>query len=130
MTRALVKEGWFGWPTSPHLQALRTAWLDAPDFQAQRTVAADIQRTVFDEVPYIPDRPMVQPKRVAQRRDRDRQRCLSGVLEPEESLKGSPHRKGAEEEPTHSDRLMTGGTRVAGSLGGGSAELVCRFLPR
>jgi peptide/nickel transport system substrate-binding protein len=54
MIRGLGKEGWFGWPTSPHLQALRTAWLDAPDLQAQQTVAADIQRTVFDEVPYIP----------------------------------------------------------------------------
>jgi peptide/nickel transport system substrate-binding protein len=54
MIRGLGKAGWFGWPTSPHLQSLRNAWLDAPDLQAQQTVAADIQRTVFDEVPYIP----------------------------------------------------------------------------
>ena len=54
MIRGLGKTGWFGWPTSPNLQALRSAWLDAPDLAAQQVVAADIQRTVFEEVPYIP----------------------------------------------------------------------------
>ena len=115
MIRGLGKEGWFGWPTSPHLQALRNAWLDAPDVQAQQTVAADIQRTVFDEVPYIPTGQWFNPSAWRRQRDRDRQRCFSGVLEPKETLKGALHRKGAEEEPVHSDRLMVAGPRLRGS---------------
>jgi peptide/nickel transport system substrate-binding protein len=54
MIRGLGKAGWFGWPSSAALQSLRNAWLDAPDLAAQQKVAADIQRTVFEEVPYIP----------------------------------------------------------------------------
>jgi len=54
MIRGSGLNGWFGWPTSPRLVELREAWLDAPDLPAQRKIAEDIQRTVWDEVPYIP----------------------------------------------------------------------------
>jgi peptide/nickel transport system substrate-binding protein len=54
MIRGLGNAGWFGWPDSPKLRELRDAWLDAPDTAAQQKIAADIQLTVFDEVPYIP----------------------------------------------------------------------------
>eukprot|EP01037_Dinobryon_pediforme_P002079 gene2079-2116_t len=54
MIRGLGKSGWFGWPESTTLRTLRDAWLDAPDLASQKTIAADIQKTVFDEVPYIP----------------------------------------------------------------------------
>jgi peptide/nickel transport system substrate-binding protein len=54
MIRGAGKTGWFGWPDSPALRELRGAWLDAPDLDAQRAIAAQIQRTVFEEVPYIP----------------------------------------------------------------------------
>ncbi len=54
MIRGLGRTGWFGWPDSPALRRLRDAWVDAPDMAAQKAVAADIQRTVFEEVPYIP----------------------------------------------------------------------------
>jgi peptide/nickel transport system substrate-binding protein len=54
MIRGSGLNGWFGWPTSPRLVALREAWLDAPDLAAQRKIAEDIQRTVWEEVPYIP----------------------------------------------------------------------------
>jgi peptide/nickel transport system substrate-binding protein len=54
MIRGAGRTGWFGWPDSPALRGLRNAWLDAPDLAAQRAIAADIQRTVFEEVPYIP----------------------------------------------------------------------------
>ena len=54
MIRGAGRAGWFGWPDSPALRGLRNAWLDAPDMDAQKTIAAEIQRTVFDEVPYIP----------------------------------------------------------------------------
>ncbi len=54
MIRGAGGNGWFGWPTSPKLRELREAWLDAPDTDAQMKIAEDIQRTVWDEVPYIP----------------------------------------------------------------------------
>jgi peptide/nickel transport system substrate-binding protein len=54
MIRGSGQNAWFGWPTSPRLVALREAWLDAPDLAAQRKIAEDIQRVVWDEVPYIP----------------------------------------------------------------------------
>jgi peptide/nickel transport system substrate-binding protein len=43
-----------GWPDSPRLEALREDWLLAGDVTAQRRIAADIQRQVFVDVPYIP----------------------------------------------------------------------------
>ena len=43
-----------GWPDSPKLEALRDAWLAAGDLAAQKQIAADIQRQVFVDVPYIP----------------------------------------------------------------------------
>jgi peptide/nickel transport system substrate-binding protein len=54
MIRGAGEQGWFGWPTSPRLRGLREAWLDALDLPAQRRIAAEIQRTVWEEVPYIP----------------------------------------------------------------------------
>jgi len=45
---------WFGWPTSRRLEALREQWLDAPDADAQRRIAAEMQRAAIDDVPYIP----------------------------------------------------------------------------
>ncbi|MCB4825041.1 ABC transporter substrate-binding protein [Roseicella aerolata] len=52
--RANGAQAWFGWPNVPKLDALRTAWFDAPDLAAQKAIAADIQRTVFEEAPYLP----------------------------------------------------------------------------
>ena len=54
MIRGAGKQGWFGWPDSPTLRGLRDAWLDAPDLESQKKIAQDIQRAVFEEVPYIP----------------------------------------------------------------------------
>ncbi len=45
---------WPGWPTSPRLEELRDAWFDAPNLATQQVIARDIQRTAFDELPYIP----------------------------------------------------------------------------
>jgi len=47
-------QGFPGWPTSPRVEALRDAWIEAPTFAAQQAVCADIQRTVLDEVLFIP----------------------------------------------------------------------------
>ncbi|MFC0410423.1 ABC transporter substrate-binding protein [Roseomonas elaeocarpi] len=46
--------GWFGWPTSPRLEALRDRWFDAPDEEAQHAIASDMQRVAFEEVPFFP----------------------------------------------------------------------------
>lgn len=52
--RANGTRAWFGWPTVPELDAARESWFDAPDLAGQRTAAATIQRSVFDEAPYLP----------------------------------------------------------------------------
>ena len=54
-------DGWFGWPTLPKLEALRTAWLAAPDIAAQRRIAADIQTQAFEDVPFYPLGQFFQP---------------------------------------------------------------------
>ncbi len=43
-----------GWPTSDALEAMRRAWLAAPDLAMQRAVAAEIQVQAFADVPYVP----------------------------------------------------------------------------
>ena len=45
---------WFGWPTIPRIEELRDAWFAAPTIEAQKSVCADLQRAMFEEVPFIP----------------------------------------------------------------------------
>jgi peptide/nickel transport system substrate-binding protein len=47
-------DAWFGWPNAPKLEALRDAWFDAPDLEAQKRIARQMQAQLFEEVPYIP----------------------------------------------------------------------------
>ena len=47
-------KGWPGWPTIPKLEELRDAWFDAPDQSSAKAICADIQRTVIDQVAFIP----------------------------------------------------------------------------
>jgi peptide/nickel transport system substrate-binding protein len=54
-------KAWFGWPTSPRIEALRNAWFDAPDAAAQKKATDGIQEAVWDEVPYIPLGQFFQP---------------------------------------------------------------------
>jgi peptide/nickel transport system substrate-binding protein len=44
----------FGWPDAPKLEELRTAWLDAPDLDTQKTIARALQVQAFQDVPYWP----------------------------------------------------------------------------
>ena len=46
--------GWFGWPTSPKLEALREQWIEAADLPAQKAVAEQAQAVALEEVPFIP----------------------------------------------------------------------------
>ena len=43
-----------GWPTSPRIEALRAAWLDAGDLDEQRRICAELQMQLWQDVPYIP----------------------------------------------------------------------------
>ena len=51
---------WFGWPTSPQLEALRMAWIEAPDDTAKRALEQRIQLQAWQEVPYVPLGQIVQ----------------------------------------------------------------------
>jgi peptide/nickel transport system substrate-binding protein len=48
------KSGWFGWPTSPTLEALRDQWFAATDLAAQKKICEQMQTVAFKEVPFIP----------------------------------------------------------------------------
>ena len=39
---------------APKLEALRDAWFDAPDLEAQKRIARDMQVQAFQDLPYIP----------------------------------------------------------------------------
>jgi len=47
-------DAWPGWPTIPRLEELRDAWFVAPDLDAQKRIAREIQTVCMDELPYIP----------------------------------------------------------------------------
>ena len=50
-----------GWPSSPRIEELSTAWVRAPDQASQALIARDIQRQAFVDVPYIPLGQIAQP---------------------------------------------------------------------
>ena len=43
-----------GWPTSPRVESLCTAWLDAGNVDEQRRICAELQMQLWQDVPYIP----------------------------------------------------------------------------
>jgi peptide/nickel transport system substrate-binding protein len=43
-----------GWPTSPRIEALRAAWLDAASLDDQRRICTELQMQLWQDVPYIP----------------------------------------------------------------------------
>ncbi len=47
------KDGWFGWPVDPEMEALREKWFEAPDLAAQKKVCEDMQRLAFDHIPFF-----------------------------------------------------------------------------
>jgi peptide/nickel transport system substrate-binding protein len=48
------RRAWFGWPDDPKMDALRDAWLDAPEQAAQKKLAQEIQVHAMQQVPVIP----------------------------------------------------------------------------
>jgi peptide/nickel transport system substrate-binding protein len=47
-------KGYPGWVTAPKIDALRQAWLDAPDMETERRVVRDLQMQFWQDVPNIP----------------------------------------------------------------------------
>jgi peptide/nickel transport system substrate-binding protein len=54
MIRADGLAAFDGWPTSPRIEALRAAWLDAGSLDDQRRICAELQMQLWQDVPYIP----------------------------------------------------------------------------
>jgi peptide/nickel transport system substrate-binding protein len=61
MLRGQGDAGFIGWPSSERLEQLRDAWFEAPTLDAQKAIAADLQRQLFIDVPYIPLGQYFQP---------------------------------------------------------------------
>ena len=52
--RGTGEKGPFGWSKSPELERLRDEWLVAPDDAARLSIATQMQRQAFVDVPYVP----------------------------------------------------------------------------
>jgi peptide/nickel transport system substrate-binding protein len=52
--RADGPAAWDGWPTSPRIEALRAAWLDAGSLDEQGRICTELQIQLWQDVPYIP----------------------------------------------------------------------------
>nr|MDQ2801409.1 ABC transporter substrate-binding protein [Pseudomonadota bacterium] len=48
------RQGTFGWPSAPKIEALRQQWIDAPDVAAQTALARELQVQALTDVPYVP----------------------------------------------------------------------------
>lgn len=48
------KDGWFGWPTMPKMEALREDWFNASDSAEQQKIGVAMQRQAFEDVPFYP----------------------------------------------------------------------------
>ncbi len=55
------EKGWFGWPDSPRIYALRNEWLDAQDLATEQRLAVEIQKQWWIDVPHIPIGQWFQP---------------------------------------------------------------------
>ena len=54
LLRANGAQAWFGWPTSPALEAMRDAWFAAGPIEMQQQIARSIQGQFWQDLPFIP----------------------------------------------------------------------------
>jgi peptide/nickel transport system substrate-binding protein len=54
MLRADGKGAMGGWSTIPRIEELRAAWLDAADFAEQKRICTELQKQLWEDVPFIP----------------------------------------------------------------------------
>jgi peptide/nickel transport system substrate-binding protein len=52
--RADGKEVINGWASSPRIEELRAAWLDTADFEQQKRICTELQKQLWEDVPFIP----------------------------------------------------------------------------
>jgi len=52
--RADGKEPINGWANSPRIEELRAAWLDTSDLEQQKRICIDLQKQLWEDVPFIP----------------------------------------------------------------------------
>jgi peptide/nickel transport system substrate-binding protein len=52
--RASGADAWFGWPSDPKMEALREAWFDAPDLEAQQKICREMQEEFWQNPSYVP----------------------------------------------------------------------------
>lgn len=52
---------WFGWPTDPKMEELRSNWFDAPDITSQKKICDEMQQEFWQSPPYAPLGMFVQP---------------------------------------------------------------------
>jgi peptide/nickel transport system substrate-binding protein len=52
--RAGGADAWFGWPDDPKMEALRDAWFDAPDLEAQQQLCREMQQEFWQNPSYVP----------------------------------------------------------------------------
>ena len=45
---------WYGWPTDPTIEGLRSAWIEATDEGERRRLASEIQQQAFTEAMFVP----------------------------------------------------------------------------
>ncbi len=48
------QDAWFGWPSDPELEQMRTTWMDSNDPAERHRLDAEIQSRAFETVPFIP----------------------------------------------------------------------------
>jgi peptide/nickel transport system substrate-binding protein len=68
-----AKGGVYGWPDSPRMEALRTAYLDTSDRKARKSICRDLQLQAFQDVPFVPLRLFYQPTAA--------RKSLTGILD-------------------------------------------------
>jgi peptide/nickel transport system substrate-binding protein len=54
LTRGQGERGWFGWFDNADVERLTAEWLDAPDAEARRKLAAEIGRVANSEAATVP----------------------------------------------------------------------------
>jgi peptide/nickel transport system substrate-binding protein len=47
------QDAWFGWPSDPELERMRTTWMDSTDPAERRRLDVEIQSRAFETVPFI-----------------------------------------------------------------------------
>jgi len=52
--RADGKEPINGWASSPRIEELRATWLDTADLEQQKQICVDLQKQLWEDVPFIP----------------------------------------------------------------------------